>query len=347
MYDRDALIAAVDLPVLADELLGQRRGTISPKWPCPNPLHTQTGRTPPVSVFTSNRGEQRWRCHGCGVGGTAIDLVMVCCRTDPRGAMDLLARRVGHAHQPPSWTPRRSQVLTMPPATRGCRDPEGLDRYVDECAKALFTPAGRRIRRWLNEARGLPDDVLCANRVGADLGPRRQPRPDGMPKAAGVVLPVLVDGRGTYAQIRLIDPGPNGLRYLNPTADLAPNPRLGHYRPAEQLHREVIVTEGAIDALSAAVAGFRAVAVLSAAYPDQGVALELSRLPEPLVLAFDGDDAGRAAAQRLATLLSAHQRPAANVPLPAADLNDALLRSSNWPKELTLRVTHARLMASA
>ena len=94
MYDRDALIAAIDLPALADELLGASRGTgRNPAWPCPNPKHPQTGRTPPVSVFTSHRGEQRWRCHGCGEGGTAIDLVMACCRTDLRGAMDLLARR--------------------------------------------------------------------------------------------------------------------------------------------------------------------------------------------------------------------------------------------------------------
>src|SRR3954470_13795052 len=96
MYDRDAIVASVDLPGLADELLGGRRGTDrSPMWPCPNPQHAQTGRTPPVSIFTSRRGEQRWRCHGCGTGGTAIDLVMACCRIDARHAMDQLARRVG------------------------------------------------------------------------------------------------------------------------------------------------------------------------------------------------------------------------------------------------------------
>ncbi len=338
MYDRDALIAAIDLPALADELLGARRGTgRNPAWPCPNPQHPQTGRTPPVSVFTSHRGEQRWRCHGCGEGGTAIDLVMACCRTDLRGAMDLLARRVGLEDHGASWTPRRRPSQGACPAP-GCRDPEGMDRYVDACAEALFTPDGQRIRQWLNEARGLPDEVLRANKIGADLGPRHQPRPDGMPKAAGVVLPVLVDGHAVYAQVRVVNPRPNGPRYLNPTGDLAPNPRLAYFRPAEQRHREVIVTEGAIDALSAAAAGFRAAAVLSAAYPDQAIAHELSRLPEPLVIAFDRDDAGRAAAQRLTALLDAHQRQPVNLGLPASDLNEALLRSSNWSKELELRV---------
>ena len=77
MHDRDAILAAVDLAALADELLGSRRGTArSPTWPCPNAQHAQTGRTPPVTVFRSQQGHERWHCHGCGAGGTAIDLVL-------------------------------------------------------------------------------------------------------------------------------------------------------------------------------------------------------------------------------------------------------------------------------
>ena len=97
MYDRDALLAAVDLPALADDLLGPGRSSgRSRVWPCPNPQHAQTGRTPPVSIFTSHRGEQRWRCHGCGDGGTAIDLVIACRGGTARDAMTYLAERAGH-----------------------------------------------------------------------------------------------------------------------------------------------------------------------------------------------------------------------------------------------------------
>jgi len=341
MYDRDALIAAVNLETLADELLGEHRGsTRTPTWPCPNPQHPQTGRTPPVSVFTSHRGEQRWRCHGCGSGGTAIDLVMACCGTDLRDALDVLARRVGHRPQAPCWTPAprvpaRPVTGVSPPR---CRDQEGMNKYVDSCAEALFSRDGGRHLEWLTDDRRLPADVLEANRIGADLGPLRQSRPDGMPRASGVVLPVIADGHAVYAQVRIPHPRPDGPRYLNPTRKLAPNPRLAYIRPSEQRHREVIVTEGMIDALSAASAGFRSVAVLSAAYPDQAIAHELSRLPEPLVIAFDQDDAGRAAAQRLTALLDAHQRQPVSLVLPPGDLNDALVHSSNWPKELALRV---------
>ena len=105
-------------------------------------------------------------------------------------------------------------------------------------------------------------------------------------------------------------------------------------QPAQADHREVIVTEGVIDALTAAAAGYRAVAVLSAAYPDRAVALALARLPHPLVIAFDADEAGRIGARRLAALLQARQRPSVLLDLGSGDLNDALGRSMDWGREL-------------
>ncbi|MDZ7734502.1 MAG: toprim domain-containing protein [Acidimicrobiia bacterium] len=217
-----------------------------------------------------------------------------------------------------------------------------MNRYVHDCAETLFTPRGRPHREWLTQQRGLTDDVLRANRIGADLGPRQQPRPEGMPRVGGIVLPALHEGDAVYAQIRIPHPRPDGPRYLNPTGDLATNPRLAKFRPPETQHREVIVTEGAIDALSANVAGYRSIAILSAAYPDQAIAHELSRLPHPLVLAFDQDEPGQQAAERLATLLDAEGRHAAQLSLPIGDLNDALCDSANWARELRLRTNAAR-----
>lgn len=177
--------------------------------------------------------------------------------------------------------------------------------------------------------------------IGADLGPRVQARPDGMPRAIGVVLPVLHDGRAVYAQLRVPDPKPDRPRYLNPTSDLATNPRVARVRPAEACHREVVVTEGAIDALSAAAAGYRAVAVLSAAYGDETVAVALAKLPHPLVIAFDADDAGRAGADRLAAVLEARRRPPVVLDLGNGDLNDAMRRSDDWPRQMAAIVDHA------
>lgn len=341
MYDRDAILAAVDLPALADEMLGHHHGgERTPVWPCPNPNHAQTGRTPPVNVFTSRRGEQRWRCHGCGDGGTAIDLLAATEGVDVRGALEILATRAGHTPLPPDVNPPpRPAAREQPPA--GCQDPRGLADYVDACARTLWTPPGEPIRAWLTEDRGLPAEVLRANRIGADLGPAHQPRPDGMPRVAGAVLPAIVNATPVYTQIRVPHPRANRPRYLNPTSDLAPNPRLARFRPTQPRHPDVIVTEGAIDALSATTAGYRAIAVLSAGYPDQAIAHALSRLPHPLVIAFDPDPAGRGGAQRLTALLHAHHRPAAVIDLDRGDLNDALLGARDWPTQLESQVRAA------
>jgi hypothetical protein len=190
------------------------------------------------------------------------------------------------------------------------------------------------MRRWLTDMRGLPGDVLVENRVGADLGPRTQRRPEGMPRCMGVVLPVIYGGHAVYAQLRILSPPPDRPRYLNPTADLATNPRLSRARPVEARHPEVVVTEGAIDALSAAAAGYRAVAVLSATYGDEAVAVALAKLPNPLVIALDADAPGRAGADRLASLLEARQRPPVVLDLGTGDLNDAMRSADDWPSQM-------------
>lgn len=335
MYDRDALLAAVDLRELADDLLGPA-GTNgrARMWPCPNRDHQQTGRTPPVSIFTGRRGDQRWRCHGCGDGGTAIDLVLACRGGNARDAMAFLAERSGHREQSNEWRRPNRPAIPRPTPPSGCHDQKGLDRYVDQCAERLWKPEGRRMRQWLIEARGLPRDVLVENRVGADLGPRVQERPEGMPRAAGITLPVIDGGHAVYAQIRIPHPRSDGPRYLNPTSDLATNPRLSRARPAVVSHPEIVVTEGEIDALSAAAAGYRSVAVLSATYSDEAVAVALAKLPHPLVIAFDADDAGRAGAHRLEALLVARQRPPVVLDLSDGDLNDMVGRSDDWPSQM-------------
>ena len=100
----------------------------------------------------------------------------------------------------------------------------------------------------------------------------------------------------------------------------------------------MIVTEGTIDALSAAAGGYQAVALLGATYGDEAVALALSRLGHPLVLALDADDAARAGAGRLASLLEARHRPPVVLNLGAGDLNDAIRRSADWPTQLASAV---------
>jgi DNA primase len=327
-YDRDALLAGVDLQDLADELLGARQGRArSPTWPCPAPTHAQTGRTPPVAVFTTRWGEQRWHCHGCGACGTAIDLVMQARNVRVREAMDWLAGRSGQHSQThrappaPRW---------RPPVVPSLPDP-GIDTYAAECERLLWTPQGRSARGWLVDTRRLSEDVLRANRVGYDPGARRLDRPDGVPRPPGVVLPVLDDnGRTIFTQTRRLG-SVDGPRYLNCASRAAPNPRLARYRlgSVDADSRCLIVCEGAIDALSAVSAGHHAVAILGTSLADDRVASWLARGARRPVIAFDADEAGDAAAARLTDLLREEGVDACRLRPPESngDLNSWLVQS--------------------
>lgn len=331
MFERDRLLAGVDLGQLADELLGPRAGNQrSGSWRCPNPHHAQTGRTPPLSIFRTRHGDQRWRCHGCGAGGTAIDLVMIAMNRDVRGAMELLATRTVGA----------VDVMASPRPRPVAPDPHRLVHlaaFADNAAARLWQPAGRDVRRWLIDERGLPGDVLRRNKVGADLGSYRH-RPAGMPRGGpAAVFPAIHDDRVVYAQLRRLRAGDGEAKFLNPAASLATNPRVARYRPATPVaQRVVVIAEGPIDALSAAAAGFRALAVLGAAAGDELVARRVANLPGPLVVAFDADDAGHAGAERLRGFLAGLGRPAARLPLPdgVGDLNDWHRSSDDWTREL-------------
>lgn len=333
-YGRDRIVQSVDLAVLADELLGPHKGTRTPTWPCPDEQHAQTGRTPPVTVFTTRRGEQRWTCHGCGSSGTAIDLVMATQHVDVKEALGWLAARSGVNE---TWKPapfRRRGVVEEPPDV----EPHpGIEDYVTACERLLWSRAGAEARSWLTRKRRIPRAVLRDNRIGLDPGARRLHRPDGVPRAPGVVLPVLDEtGRAVFTQTRRLDAGAEP-RYLNCSAAAAPNPRLALYR-AEATGRCVIVCEGALDALSVAAGGRRSAAVLGAALSDERVARQLRQLDAPLVLAFDADDAGDRGARRLKTLLGDERHPVLRLRPPAhlGDMNAWMAASRDWPDSLSI-----------
>lgn len=344
MYDRDRVLDSVDLAALADEVLGGHHGSDrSSTWPCPNPDHAQTGRTPPVTIFRSRTGDQRWHCHGCGAGGTAIDLVMTTQHVDVREALETLAARGGLSEdEHPLRPPRRCTPRATPPER--VTDPDGLSAFVDSCARRLWTPQGRPVRSWLNRVRGLPDEILHLNRIGADPG-ARQPRPAGMPTAGwAAVLPVHRHGEPVFAQLRVL--GSSRLRYLNAASTLARNPRVAAYEPAERQGSCVVVTEGVIDALSAAAGGLRGIAMLGAAVPDpmqpsrsaNALVDRLAEMDGRLVLALDADDAGQRGAERLQALLADCRPDTIRIRPPAhsKDLNDWMLRAgADWPAQLT------------
>jgi len=355
-YDRDLVLANVDLAELATEVCGppQGRGP-SARWRCPNPDHPDAH--PSMTVYAGQRS-QRWKCHSCGDGGTAVDLVMTVRGCGVREAIEALAARAqvlphpeapapaDHAAPPrrvgtrtpdgrpaarvgtePATKPVRLQVTETPPDTGDAR----IESYVAVAAQILWGTQGQLGRDWLH-ARALTDDVLHANRVGFDPGPRTFRRDRGLPwRGAGIVYPVLAtDGTALYCQTRYLDPTAAGRdKYDNPTSALAANPRVAALRtprPDPALEELVVVTEGIPDGLAVAHLGARVGAVIGAANHGPLVAHRLDLLfpAGSFLLLFDSDHAGRRGGALLGAHLAALDRRVVLGAPPAAhnDLND-------------------------
>lgn len=356
-YDRNDVLRQTDLRALADEVLAPRKGVgNSGTWPCPFPTHgPQSGKTPPVTIFDGRDSIQRWRCHPCGRGGTAIDLVELTQGLQFKDALDFLGRRIGAPEterstrqpQAPAQRPLAQEIPRGPQAA-----PAAVADYVKACEARLWSEKGKPVRDWLHQ-RGLDEKVLRLNHVGADPGPSVLPRAKGLPyRGQAVVFPVFHGSTLTYLQVRYL--GHDDRRYENPSAKLfAHSPKVAEVRPVTKAdpspNSRVLICEGVPDALSAAQAGERTLAILGAGYPDAAIANDIvQRFPsERIVIAFDSDDAGRSGAGRLYALLGergAERRTGCLlVPETHGDLNGWLKSSGHdrFESELRSEITGA------
>ena len=331
--DRNDLLARVDLVAVLDGLSpgeGQGRGR---QWRCPSPGHTDTNPSVKVSIDAS--GTQRWRCWSGGESGTAIDAVMAA-RALPVGeAIRWLNDNYAHLEVIERRAGPHNRAVGAPPAV------EAVD-YVRRCEKLLWSGSGRDVRDWLN-GRGLHDEVLRANRVGADPGRKFLPRPKGLPGGwPAAVFPAL-DRRGqiTYFQARFLQPPASRDKYDNPSRRWAANPRVAWTTKASTVDARrgvLVVTEGAPDALIAAQAGFASVAVLGSMYPDGRVADAIAGFVRDhdvgVAVCFDCDvsESGAKGAAKLIELLNERQvGDIVNVTPPdQMDLSDWAAVSNEW-----------------
>lgn len=336
--DRDELLSRVDLPALLDALCGAagERG----RWHCPDRDHPDAH--PSVTVSVDGAGVQRWRCWSGGHHGTAIDAVVAAHRVSVGDAMRWLADRDG------SWPiespTAASGAASAPPPPAGVPG-RAVVEYVQRAERLLWTPAGAAQREWLT-SRGLDEEVLRVNRVGADPGRRFLPRPKGLPGGwPAVVFPALSPGGTvTYVQARYLDPPPGRDKYDNPARRHASNPRVAWLHPVGPARPGLlVVTEGVADGLVAAQAGFATVGVLGSQYPDarvvEAITATIERSPRldgsTVVVCFDADRAGRAGAERLCALLGERDVPHRAVSPPEGlDLTAWAARDAEWPSRL-------------
>jgi DNA primase len=249
-------------------------------------------------MFVDRKGIERWRCWSDGHAGTAIDAVMIGHNLDVQGSLRWLQERAGHLPEPPPRVP--ASATTRPPSA-------ALRSWANDCEHRLWRPEGGGALEWLRR-RGLGDEVLRANRIGFDPGASAIGRPRGLPRWRGVtVCSYDRDGELAYAQVRNLDARAPS-KYSNPTPPHGSLPAVTFPRGAPA-GGPVVVSEGVFDGLIIAQAGHRSAALISTSSVGAGaVSVAADQIlahanGELIVLALDGDPAGRAATARLRTQL--------------------------------------------
>ena len=127
-----------------------------------------------------------------------------------------------------------------------------------------------------------------------------------------------------YVQTRYVDPGEHRSKYDNPAGRLGDNPKHGWTQPTGQPKQPIVICEGFPDAYTANKAGYTAIAVLGALNATPALVEQLvPRIGNrPVIIAFDGDDAGLSAAKLLTEAFGRRGILVAELPLPSGtDLN--------------------------
>ena len=289
----DDILARTDLAALLDEFAQPDQR--ARRWH--GPLNDHDDNPASVTMHRDQRGHERWRCWSGDQRhrGDAVDLVQAVRGNTRAEAIEELATRAGlqPGRDLPPIAPRKP---TLPPAA--ALD-ERVVAYANICARLLWSPLGTPVRQWLHN-RGLGDDVLRANHVGADPGRDRLRRSRGIPygAGAGATFPALdTNGRIRYVQTRALEPRPGYGKYDNPSAALAPNPRLTWaVPPGPAQPGQLLICEGIPDALIAAQAGYRSVGLLGTNALDPTVATRIANIATrdnlDITIITDNDDNG-------------------------------------------------------
>ncbi len=294
--------------------------------------------------FNVSQDKQAWYCFGCQQGGDMFTFVEKVEHTDFRSALEMLAEKAGveleteaQSGERRGAARRRKRTLELNARAAAFFEhvlwssPAGEDgralllaRAVDEgLARTFgigFAPAGGAaedaLSRYLRDRAGataeeIVDAGVAHHARGGRLRDRFRHR---------LVFPIR-DERGEVIAFGARALGADVPKYLN-----SPETSVYHKgsalfgidlaRVAMHERRVALIVEGYFDVMAAHVAGVANVVASSGTALTREQARALSRHADSVVLCFDGDDAGLAAASRAVDVVAAEGLPARICVLP-------------------------------
>jgi DNA primase catalytic core len=312
-----------------------------------------------------------WHCFGCQIGGGPIDWVMKSRGVSFRHAVELLkADPSSAAAAAAPGSAKRSKVKALPAPVAFDADDQALvnqtlDYYHQRLKESTEALAYLQARGLVHPELiatfklGVADRTLGlrlpdkSRKAGADIRARLQKigliRESGHEHFNGsLVIPVLdVGGNVVEVYGRKVR---DDLRPGTPKHLYLPGPHRGVFNHAAlTASREIIVCEALIDALTFWCAGYRNV---TAAYGVEGFTNEMlaafkAHDTQRVLIAYDRDDAGERAAEKLGTRLMAEGIECWRIQFPKGmDANEYALKMQPADKALGLLIRKAVWMGN-
>lgn len=336
-----AVREAADIVAIAGEHTKLRKA--GRRWSGLCPIHKE--KTPSFSVDAE---QGLFYCFGCGAGGDAIRLHMAMSGDDFPAAIESLARRFG-VPLPTVAPGRRGERSNEEPSLEAAllAAAEYFTRELERSADAKALLARRRVpaelvRRFAlgyapNGWRGLLGALSSRFPVAELEAAGLVSRPEGGGEPYDrfrhrLIFPIR-DAAGRLVGFGGRTLGDDKAKYLNTaeTARFRKGTLLYGLDLAKRKAREggrLILVEGYFDLLAVAASGEEAVvASMGTALTAEQVKLA-ARYVEQIVVAYDGDEAGEAAARRALPLLLAERISVRRTRLPAGQDPDSLRLSA-------------------